>query len=383
MNTWIRCVCSFIGCYSMLNVIGCIISVESDNDGDEYYDDHYNNYDNYDDDDDDRSQKNGCYENTSFGCSHISWSDVENIIDTVYLLRDTYNGYTKDEALSLARRIYDNGVYPKAYLNIVAVQELANNRHRAYLIATGANGYPAVGLNAMDFDIELSNGEIFSPLNVRHIADLSGDEIQANIAVVIDDSGSVQDCDANFVAEGLSHLFKTLPPMYSAELIKFESEVYIARDWTTNGHALANSMLTYCTNRSSTALWDGLYKGINDLPDEGDINAVVVFTDGLNNDSLHTFNQVVSAAEAKGVPVLVAALGLADIFAMFDLAIGTGGGFVYIPTGEEILDAFEILTSFITEAYVIEWETSTDFDTVKIQARLEDNNSIADTFHTN
>ncbi|MCP4675039.1 MAG: VWA domain-containing protein [Deltaproteobacteria bacterium] len=380
MKTSVGFVWLFIVMFSLSSTTGCIISIHGDDDDDDSWNNTEDNHSWDNDDDDSRIDENGCYGDTHVGCSHLSWSDVEWAIELLYLFGDTYKGYTREEALELAREVYVNGIYPEAYLEIIAVHTTGGDHHRAFVVATDESGYPAAGLTTEDFELEIEGGDPVPPARVRRLEDLSSSELQVDISVVIDDSGSVRDCDANFVSEGLAYLFDTLPPVYNAELIKFESDVYLAGDWTSDGSELAQTMLNYCTDRGATALWDAVYEGIQDLPDDGDLKTVVVFTDGLDNFSSHTYEQVVQAAKENGVPVLVVALGSADILTLFNLALNTGGGFVYIPSGEEILDAFKTLTAFVTDAFVIEWDTDVDFDSVKIRARLEDDDTMADTF---
>jgi hypothetical protein len=55
------------------------------------------------------------------------------------------------------------------------------------------------------------------------------------------------------------------------------------------------------------------------------------------------------------VPVFAVGLGLADVVALEELTATTGGGFVYLPSGEQILDGFETLAAFLAEAYLVEW----------------------------
>ncbi len=386
MKTWLGYMCAIAGVFLISNILGCIISVTDTDDDDD--DDSGNNWwdnstdDSGEDTDEDRYDEDGCYQNTATGCSHLSWSDVEAAIEVLYFFRDTYNGYTKEEARALAREVYQKGIYPEEYLEIVTVQNLGDGRYRAFVVATGFDGYPARELTVDNFELEIDGGDAVQPLRARRFEELTSDEVRADISVVIDDSGSVQDCDANFVAQGLAYLFEELPPVYNAELIKFETDVYLASDWTNDGASLADTMLHYCTDRGSTSLWDAVYQGIQDLPQDGDLRAVVVFTDGMDNDSSRTYKQVVQEAEELGVPVLVAGLGAADIFTLFKLASNTGGAFVYIPTGEEILDAFQTLTLFITDAFVVEWKTDDSFDAVKIRARLGGDDTIADTFYS-
>jgi len=319
-----------------------------------------------------------CYMDTKVGCSEISWTDVQNAIDILYALDDQYAGYTKDEALDIAHTVYENGVYPEAYLRILDVENLGSGRWRAFVVVTGADGLPAHDLSKDDFQLALDGGVPAPPDTATTLGEIDTGSTVVDLSVAVDDSGSILDCDANFVALGLAYLFETLPPVYTAELVKFESIVHLAQERTSDGDLLANAMLSYCTSRGSTALWDGVARGISDLPGESPLRAVVVFTDGLENASSHSYDDVATEARAAGAPVFSLGLGFADIFTLLNLARDTGGGFVYINSGERILDGFKTITDFILNTYVVEWTSDAPFGGVDVTVQVSATDTVTD-----
>ncbi len=321
-----------------------------------------------------------CYADTTVGCSEISWTDVEQAIEILYAIEPDYAGYTESEALELAHAVYDNGVYPQAYLKILAVEALGGGRYRAYVVVTGTDGYPLPDLSPTDLDLSLEDAGVVSiePLATLREADTAS--LAIDLSVVVDDSGSILDCDANFVAQGLAYLFETLPPVYTAELLKFESVVHLAQPRTSDGESLKTAMLTYCTQRESTALWDATYRGLADLPADSPLKAVVLFTDGLDNASSRNYADVVARAQADRTPILALGLGLADLFTLTQLARDTGGGFLYINSGERILDGFKTLTGFILGTYIVEWTADAPFSGLDLSVRVSATETVSDHF---
>jgi hypothetical protein len=328
---------------------------------------------------DDTGPPEACYEETTSGCSDISWADIELVIDTLFHFSDTVYGYTEEEATALARTLYDEGVWPDDYLKTVRVQDLGDGRWRAYVVVTNPDGHPATGLTLEDFELKLDDEGPYALDSVSRLGDASDGEARALIPVIVDDSGSMSDCDVNFLIDGLSHLFGTLPPIYEARLLKFTEETVVAQDWTDDGDALAYAMEYTCTDRGSTALWDAVIDGIDAIPEDStDLQVAVVFTDGLDNSSEHSQSEAVTAGRSRSIPVVTVGMGLADIFALMNLARETRGAFVYIPSGDKILDAFEVLTTFITEAYVVEWTTDGEFVKVTLTATLEGGGTVSE-----
>jgi von Willebrand factor type A domain len=332
-----------------------------------------------DDDSDDDNSNNPCYEDTLSGCSSFSWSDIKFVIEAIYLFDDTYFGYDREEALDLAKSYYENGVYPESYLLILGLEELDGGKWRAYTIVTGEDGFPVENLTPDQFLIEMDDSDDFvTPTRVQSVRNALSEDVNLISSLVVDDSGSITDCDANFVAKGLSHLLETLPPFYTANLFKFGNDVLLAQDWTSDSQALIDAMWNVC-DRGATSLWDALDESVASIPEtRTGLRVSVVFTDGLDNDSSSTLNDVIDSSLKKRVPVFAVGLGMADIFALGKLARETNGGLFYIPTGEEVFDAFELITTFMMEAYVIEWEAADSFSEVKIYAEVIDGNAVSD-----
>jgi hypothetical protein len=319
-----------------------------------------------------------CYGDTTAGCTSLSWSTIVGIIDAIYLFQNSYYGYSKAEALALAEQLYDEGVVPGEWLRVVTLQDLGDGRWRAHVAVASPDGHPDPSVATGAFTVALDGGEAVAPAAAYVLGDADPGEVHLELSVVIDDSGSIADCDANFVIAGVSHLFETIPPVYSASLVKFADDVSMAQARTDDADALANAMRTYCTDRGSTSLWDAIAMGLDDLPDSDGMRAVMVFTDGLDNDSTATLDDVVDAAKAGGVPVFVIGLGLADMFALSTLAIDTGGALVYIPSGKQGLTAFELVTGFVSDSYVVEFEAPAGFDSVRVAATLAGGETVSD-----
>jgi hypothetical protein len=296
-----------------------------------------------------------CYEDTTVGCTEVTWATIVETIDLLYLLQDTYYGYDKQEALDVARAVYDNGVYPQSYLSIVSAYPIEAG-FRVHIVVTDPDGFPVTDLAPADFELVVDGGDPADPESLTELEDVdpAQTDLDLDFSIVIDDSGSVADCDANFVAQGLAFLFDNIPAVYQASLVKFASEVFVAQERTDDPSALVQAVLGFCTDRGSTALWDAISIGTNDLPHQDGFEAVVVFTDGLDNNSSTTLSEVVSEANATSTPVLVLGLGLPDIFALLELADGTSGAFVYVNSGQRVLEGFETLTDFVRHSYVID-----------------------------
>jgi hypothetical protein len=295
----------------------------------------------------------------------------------VFLSEDFYNGYDQQEALNLARKFYEHGTYPESRLAVVKTQDLGGGRYRAFVTATSDKGFPLTGLMASHFAVTTEAGKSYVATQVKRFGDLSDSEIRVELSAVIDDSGSIQDCDAVQIAGGLSNMFDSLPPVYQAELIKFETDIYRAHGFTENGEAIAQRMMSYCTNRGSTALWDAIDLGMDERLAEPDLKIIVVFSDGIDSSSTSEAAEIVANLKKRRIPVFSVALGLADVVNLWNLSAVTGGGFVYIYSGEDILWAFSLMADFLNEIYIIEWESAVPPSGSTISVQKDDGSVIS------
>ncbi len=302
-----------------------------------------------------------CYAESTVGCTSVSWDDIVQAIAALYFFEPSYAGYSESEALEIARELYDNGVPARSYLEIVSAYTTEGG-YRMHVVVTDPQGQPVGDLADEDFAIVVDGEPLDSPASVTMLgeADPQALDLALNFSLVIDDSGSVADCDANFVAQGLAYLVNNIPPAYSMSLIKFSGTVELVQAATTDPELLADALLNSCTDRGSTALWDALRMGHDQLPHENGFDATIVFTDGLDNSSSANLANVIADHAETGTPVFVLGLGLPDIFSLTNLAAGTDGAFVYVNSGERIVEGFETLTEFIHKSYVVDLEAAPD-----------------------
>jgi hypothetical protein len=133
----------------------------------------------------------------------------------------------------------------------------------------------------------------------------------------------------------------------------FETTTTLA-DWTVDGDALVGAA-DQLSSWYQTPLWDSLHESLDALAADADGvsseegkagRAMVVVSDGADNESSETLAAVIEKAVALGIPVHVVAFGPAsdsadspDNQAVTDLralADGTGGTYGYVSTVEEL-----------------------------------------------
>lgn len=168
------------------------------------------------------------------------------------------------------------------------------------------------GLTASDFDIreyDVNGNLITTKIKDVHKVDTANERISMNL--VLDASGSMDDSDkmpqAKNAAQALvAHM--NLSGGDQIELISFDDYVYLKQSFTSDSSKLTEAIDAISTG-GSTALYDGLYSGIYQTNMEDGVKCVVGFTDGEENASSYSYDDVVNLSRETGIPVYIIGVG--------------------------------------------------------------------------
>ena len=109
-----------------------------------------------------------------------------------------------------------------------------------------------------------------------------------------------------------------------AEIIAFDTLLMYMCTYTDNRDYLLNGIDNMATS-GDTALYDALYTGIGNAASRPGANCVIAFTDGEDNRSYYTAQEVISLAQAMEIPVYLIGTGGASGSILSSLADATGG----------------------------------------------------------
>jgi len=176
------------------------------------------------------------------------------------------------------------------------------------------------------------------------------------IGIVVDTSGSMAWKLAAAKA-ALEHFVGTLNPRDQAFLVAFSNQSFLLQDFTDSPTSLDRAINMLHAN-GQTALYDAVILGLQKVEmGRWPKKALLVMTDGMDNESSHTLDDAIQAARRAGVLIYTVGLGTSDdptrsgtyggsstvqIFPGFRLGIGGGGGFRHHQMGmgdEERVDA--------------------------------------------
>jgi VWFA-related protein len=160
--------------------------------------------------------------------------------------------------------------------------------------------------------------------------------------MVLDQSGSMSDYDKMDRAMSAAHIFLreiTELGKNRVEISSFDDNVYLRREFTDDYDMLANA-INALEPTGGTALYDAIYATLLRTSDLATgARCVVVFTDGIENSSGHSYEDVIRLSMLTGIPVYVIGIGRdIDETALRSIADGTGGRY-YNANTEDLSEA--------------------------------------------
>ncbi len=211
-------------------------------------------------------------------------------------------------------------------------------------------------LGQTDFTVQeiSTSGEVIDVTLNEVYKVLNEDTISVNL--VLDASGSMDSWSKMEQAKSAANTLVSQMELShgdQVEIISFDDYVYLQQDFTRD-QALLEAAINNITPRGSTALYDALYAGLYQTYYESGVKCVIGFTDGMENCSSYTFDDVVAMAQNTSIPVFIIGIGEEyDVDALKRLAMEC--------SGEYYSANVQDLESILTDIYLSIYEQQQDY----------------------
>lgn len=180
-----------------------------------------------------------------------------------------------------------------------------------YASVTQADGETVKNLTKEDFMIREIDGQgNVKDASLSDVYQVMGaDRVSMNL--VLDSSGSMDSSNKIGQAKNAAISFVekvNLQRGDAIEIIKFDDFVYLEQEFTSD-YDMLHDAINNITLGGRTALLDGIYAGLMQTYYESGAKCVIAFTDGEENASSYTFDDVVNMAKTTGIPVFIIGIG--------------------------------------------------------------------------
>lgn len=145
---------------------------------------------------------------------------------------------------------------------------------------------------------------IFEDGEPQEIAFFAQEGLPVHIAIVLDNSGSVQ-TEWGTIKFATKKFVENLKPDDQFALVSFNTEIRLKMDWGRKTDRL-DSVLTSIWCKDNTKLWDAIYVVCNDVfKGITEKKAMIIMSDGLDNDSAVSYKEALDAAVHSEAAVYV------------------------------------------------------------------------------
>jgi VWFA-related protein len=243
---------------------------------------------------------------------------------------------------------------------------------KLYVSVTDANGKPTPGLTARDFAIT----EDGQPITIDEFVGGGAGSIET--VLVIDRSGSMDEDDKIEGAKEAARAFvRQMRPGDRTAVIAFSNSPELVQPFTADAQLLERA-IRRIRPEGSTALYDSLIAGVEQLNGLGGRRALLLLTDGRDMRaagdsrpaSRATLDQAIQVAIKDGISVQAIGLGdrdTDDVRAGIDesvlerIADETGGEYFYAPGADQLSNLYRRLSADMQQEYLITYRSPRPF----------------------
>jgi Ca-activated chloride channel homolog len=263
-----------------------------------------------------------------------------------------------------------------------------------FVTVTNGDGNPVGNLTDEDF-VVLVDGEPV-PLTAENFAlsPIDDDLRRVSIIFVMDYSGSVSDVQV-VVEDSVVEFLNTMQLGDWAGIIKFNDTLgaqiippefleiedaatrqalinAVGFDYTGTGSPVYAALKLAVEQFESASTLSGLPEGPK---------AIVLVSDGRNNDPSVTGPEVVTLANDEQLSIFTVAVGNINFAAMTELPFQTGGQFYEAQDGQAVADAYTAISTLLQNEYVLTFASGiTDCDVHTVEVQVTDQAPATSTF---
>ena len=232
---------------------------------------------------------------------------------------------------------------------------------RLYFGLEDDNGQP-ITLTSFDGTVtETIAGGAEIERKVRQVQRLEGNQ-GLSIDIVADKSGSME-YDLSTMQSIMSDFVRSLDYAVGdqVEILSFDSYVMYMCTYTQDVSLLLNG-ISNMTAYGDTALYDALVNGIQNAGSRAGARCVIGFTDGADNVSVYTPDEVIRLSQEREVPVYLIGTGGADRGVLKYIADSTGGYYWDVYSISDISDILNLIYRDQKDMYCVEYESDPGAD---------------------
>lgn len=180
-----------------------------------------------------------------------------------------------------------------------------------------------------------------------------------SIALLMDHSGSMEGAplkDAKLAAETCAENMDA--DTQRMALVPYDDSASVAVSLTNSSSKLVSGIRNLSA-AGGTNISGGILTALGELDGVGGTRAIILLTDGKDNNSQEEMQKVLQKAKQQGVAIFTIGLGDVNKAYLRGIAQSTGGKFIAAESSTELADIYRLLQQYIVNNYCMEY-TITD-----------------------
>lgn len=180
-----------------------------------------------------------------------------------------------------------------------------------------------------------------------------------NINMVMDVSGSMEGNPLNEAKQVMSDFIQTVQ-FHSGdqvELTSFSTGVQIVEPFSRDANQLIRQINSLYTD-NMTSLYDALYASVTRVASQSGAKCVIAFTDGNDNYSNSTPQDVITLSKRYHVPIFIIGIGADYSYEIENIATETGGKYYNIYSFASMQDIYQQIYQEEKELFLLEFTDS-------------------------
>jgi VWFA-related protein len=178
-------------------------------------------------------------------------------------------------------------------------------------ITDPVSGNVVEGIENGDLVVSETVKDTTKQVDIKDLYRVANSDTNISVNLIMDASGSMTDYNKMTQAKNAAKSLvasMNLKGGDRVEVISFDDYVYLEQEFTSNQDTL-DKAIDGVSEYGATALYDALYSGLYQTYEESNVKCVIGFTDGMENDSSYSYEDVVYMSKNTGIPVYIIGIG--------------------------------------------------------------------------
>ncbi|MBQ3715204.1 MAG: VWA domain-containing protein [Fibrobacter sp.] len=182
-----------------------------------------------------------------------------------------------------------------------------------------------------------------------------------SVVIVVDESSSMLTNNrAEKAKDAIRSFINEMGPYDKVAIVGFvgnKDSTVVRQAMTSNKTQLLSAVNTITTSGSSTNIISGAYAALQQITNESNATAVILFSDGDNNDGTIKQESVINLAKSKKTSIYTIGLETNTRNPLEALAKGTGGIFTFAKDASELGGIYTAIRGNVAEQYMVCYES--------------------------